>query len=77
VRDNWRGTTNLDAKERKQRTLTNLYNARPAWLREAHDELDRAVFAAYGWKEAPDLLERDEMLKRLLVLNLERKPAKE
>ena len=29
------------------RTLTNLYNARPTWLRLAHERLDRAVLAAY------------------------------
>jgi hypothetical protein len=43
----------------KQRTLTNLYNERPTWLRLAHEKLDRAVLAAYaavdpdgGWDEA-------------------------
>ena len=33
----------------KKRTLTSLYNERPAWLVDAHRELDRAVAAAYGW----------------------------
>jgi type II restriction/modification system DNA methylase subunit YeeA len=33
----------------KTRTLTNLYNARPAWLAGLHDRLDTAVAAAYGW----------------------------
>ena len=33
----------------KKRTLTNLYNERPAWLANAHRKLDEAVFAAYGW----------------------------
>jgi hypothetical protein len=37
------------AKELAKRTLTNLYNARPAWLANAHRRLDEAVFAAYGW----------------------------
>jgi len=32
----------------KKRTLTNLYNGRPTWLRIAHQELDRAVLAAYA-----------------------------
>jgi len=36
-----------DAKLKK-RTLTNLYNERPAWLRMAHERLDRAVLAAYA-----------------------------
>lgn len=31
-----------------RRTLTNLYNERPAWLRLAHERLDRAVLAAYS-----------------------------
>ncbi|MBI3829440.1 MAG: hypothetical protein HY291_07980 [Planctomycetes bacterium] len=62
-----------------QRTLTNLYNQRPEWLAQAHRKLDEAVFAAYGWP--PDLSD-DEILKRLLDLNLSRagtaaKPAKE
>jgi len=34
--------------ELKRRTLTNLYNERPTWLRLAHRELDRAVLAAYA-----------------------------
>ena len=37
------------AKELKKRTLTNLYNQRPAWLANIHQELDAAVAAAYGW----------------------------
>ncbi len=32
----------------KKRTLTNLYNERPTWLKLAHDKLDRAVLAAYA-----------------------------
>lgn len=32
----------------KKRTLTNLYNQRPTWLRQAHEKLDRAVIAAYA-----------------------------
>ena len=35
-------------KDLKKRTLTNLYNARPTWLKLAHRELDRAVLAAYA-----------------------------
>jgi hypothetical protein len=42
----------------KNRTLTKLYNERPTWLRLAHEQLDRAVLAAYaatdpagGWQE--------------------------
>lgn len=54
------------AKELKKRTLTNLYNAIPAWLQHAHRDLDEAVAAAYGW-EWP--LSDDVILKRLFDLN--------
>ncbi len=37
------------AAELKKRTLTNLYNERPAWLDLAHKKLDAAVAAAYGF----------------------------
>jgi hypothetical protein len=53
----------------KDRTLTNLYNKRPDWLDTAHRRLDAAVFDAYGW---PHDLSDDEILARLLALNLER-----
>ena len=36
----------------KKRTLTNLYNERPTWLRLAHEKLDRAVLAAYAATDA-------------------------
>lgn len=58
--------------ELKKRTLTNLYNARPAWLDHAHRELDAAVAAAYGWADYTADMPDDEILKRLLALNLER-----
>jgi type II restriction/modification system DNA methylase subunit YeeA len=57
------------AKELKKRTLTNLYNERPQWLANAHRALDEAVAAAYGW---PADLSEEEVLSRLLALNLER-----
>jgi len=56
----------------KQRTLTNLYNQRPRWLADAHEALDRAVAAAYGW---PEDIATDDALQRLLALNLERAAA--
>ncbi|OYW85339.1 MAG: hypothetical protein B7Z22_08770 [Hyphomonas sp. 32-62-5] len=58
----------------KKRTLTNLYNERPAWLDHAHRDLDRAVAAAYGWQADFDsgTLTEDEILKRLFELNQER-----
>ena len=36
------------AAKLKDRTLTKLYNERPAWLDLAHKKLDAAVAAAYG-----------------------------
>lgn len=50
-------------------TLTGLYNKRPTWLANAHRKLDQVVFAAYGW---PADLTDDQILERLLALNLER-----
>ena len=57
------------AAKLKTRTLTNLYNERPRWLADAHDALDRAVAAAYGW---PEDIATDDALARLLALNLRR-----
>ena len=54
------------AKALKKRTLTNLYNARPQWLADAHEALDAAVAAAYGW--SADISD-DEVLRGLLALN--------
>jgi type II restriction/modification system DNA methylase subunit YeeA len=56
----------------KKRTLTNLYNARPAWLDLVHKALDQAVAAAYGWDDYTPEMPDDEILRRLLALNLER-----
>ncbi|KAB2318740.1 class I SAM-dependent DNA methyltransferase [Betaproteobacteria bacterium SCN1] len=58
--------------ELKKRTLTNLYNARPAWLDHAHRDLDAAVAAAYGWDDYTPEMPDDEILRRLLALNLAR-----
>ncbi|WP_298291785.1 DNA methyltransferase [Novosphingobium sp.] len=62
------------AKELAKRTLTNLYNARPAWLDHAHRALDEAVADAYGWGDdwRAGLLSDDEVLARLFRLNQER-----
>ena len=54
------------AKALKKRTLTNLYNARPQWLADAHEALDAAVAAAYGW--SADISD-DDVLHELLALN--------
>jgi hypothetical protein len=50
------------------RTLTNLYNERPAWLDLAHRELDQAVSSAYGWETS---ISDGEILAKLLELNLD------
>ena len=69
MRDAWLNPPGLGEPELKKRTLTNLYNQRPTWLDLAHKKLDAAVFAAYGW---PEELSDEEILERLLALNLER-----
>ncbi len=58
----------------RKRTLTTLYNQRGtpegAWLDGLHRALDDAVATAYGWPaHQPD----DEVLARLLALNLARR----
>jgi type II restriction/modification system DNA methylase subunit YeeA len=62
------------AKELAKRTLTNLYNQRPAWLEYAHGALDEAVADAYGWGDdfRAGTLTDDEILARLFHLNHER-----
>ena len=54
------------ARELRKRTLTNLYNARPQWLADAHAALDAAVAQAYG---RDGRISDDEALRRLLLLN--------
>ena len=72
LRDGWLNPPGLDPAALAVRTLTNLYNERPTWLANAHDDLDRAVLAAYGWPaDAGD----DAILEQLLELNLSRQPA--
>ena len=80
LRERWLNPAPVDGlplpeKQLNARTLTNLYNDRPAWLANAHAKLDAAVFGAYGWPERPDELTDAEILARLLKLNLEREPA--
>ena len=64
------------ARELTKRTLTNLYNTRPAWLDHAHRALDEAVAEAYGrgddWRAGT--LTDDETLARLFHLNHARDP---
>ena len=64
------------AKAIKERTLTNLYNAKQKgevqWLEDAHRTLDAAVARAYGWDDYTPAMPDEEILRRLLRLNLER-----
>jgi type II restriction/modification system DNA methylase subunit YeeA len=62
------------AKQLQKRTLTNLYNARPQWLANAHAALDAAVADAYGWGDdfRAGALTDDEILARLFQLNQKR-----
>ena len=62
-------------KELAKRTLTNLYNQRPAWLAQAHEKLDAAVAVAYGWTDYTAAMPEEEILRRLLALNLARAGA--
>lgn len=68
-RDEWLNPADASEEELRLRTLTNLYNARPTWLTDAHRKLDEAVFSAYGW---PLSIDDSELLGRLLGLNHER-----
>ncbi len=61
--------------ELKKRTLTNLYNAMPAWLMNAHIAIDKAVATAYGWTDYTPDMPDSEILARLLSLNEERSEA--
>jgi len=72
LRTAWLHPPGASEADLKKRTLTNLYNARAGWLSNAHATLDAAVAAAYGW---PDDLSDEDLLARLLALNLERAPA--
>ena len=77
LRSNWLNPAETDLlgkpvvteTERRRRTLTNLYNANPTWLQNAHAALDAAVAHAYGWQ--PDLSDR-HILANLLALNAHR-----
>ena len=73
-RDRWLNPEGASEVELKKRTLTNLYNQRPTWLDLAHKRLDETVLDAYAW---PHDLTDDQILGRLLALNLERANASE
>jgi len=72
LRSGWLNTEGLSRADLKRRTLTNLYNDPPDWLTLAHADLDRAVFACYGWSEEPEDLTDQGLLGRLLALNAQR-----
>ena len=80
LRENWLnpvdmlGQPALSESQLRRRTLTNLYNENPTWLRNAHAKLDAAVADAYGW---PHDLTDEQILDRLLALNLERAAEEE
>jgi hypothetical protein len=69
LRIGWLNPPGLQEPDLAKRTLTNLYNARPTWLAQAHERLDAAVLAAYGW---PADIAAEELLARLLAVNLAR-----
>ena len=69
LRDAWLNLPGASEEDLKPRTLTKLYNERPAWLENAHGTLDQAVFAAYGLAYP---LSKDEIIRHLLELNSER-----
>ena len=52
--------------------FSNLYNQRPTYLDLAHRTLDHAALGAYGWPHDPG---DDDILARLLALNVERATA--
>ena len=77
LREGWLNPMDAEGKpvmfgvDLRQRTLTNLYNEYEShtWLVNAHDRLNAAVAAAYGW--GADISD-EQVLKLLLALNLER-----
>ncbi len=71
-RDAWLNPPGLGDADLKKRTLTNLYNQRPTWLQLAHSKLNEAVLDTYGW---PYDQSDEELLARLLALNLQRAAA--
>ena len=75
LRENWLNPEpgSISAQDMKKRTLTNLYNKRPTWLENACAELDAAVLEAYGW---PTDISNDQILEKLLELNLSRTAAR-
>ena len=74
LRAAWLNPSGVNPVLLQERTMTDLYNRQPDWLSDAHEELDGAVFAAYGW---PLDLSDEEILTRLLDLNAQRASEKQ
>jgi hypothetical protein len=73
LRETWLNPPDASDAELKKRTLTNVYNARPTWLDQAHQTLDQAIWTAYGWPDEPSETDDETILRRLLAVNLERR----
>ncbi|MCH8870016.1 MAG: class I SAM-dependent DNA methyltransferase, partial [Chloroflexi bacterium] len=73
MRESWLNPPGITKKELEKLTLTDLYNARPTWLRLAHERLDNLVLEAYGW---PHDFSDEGIISAILALNLEREPVK-
>jgi len=58
--------------ELKKRTLTNLYNARPAWLNNAHKPSIKSSPKRMAGDDYTPAMTDAEILQRLLKLNLSR-----
>ncbi len=71
-REAWLNPVDVNPAILQDRTMTELYNRQPDWLIDAHDAIDEAVTAAYGWSAE---LTDDEILPRLLELNRQRAGA--
>ena len=69
VRDHWLNPPGVNPILTEDRTMTALYNAPSRSVRRAHEALDAAVAAAYGW---PADISNDDILAGLLALNRER-----
>lgn len=69
MRTRWLTADDLPDIERRSRNLTALYNLMPTWLVIAHERIDAAVIAAYGWQHA---VTDEEILNELLKLNQNR-----
>ena len=59
----------LPNKPRCIARVDDLYNQRPAWLDNAHTELNSAVASAYGWRST---ISNDEALAHFFELNQKR-----